>query len=216
MLRISVLTNNPRSWFLPFAMDLVEQLSHFSTAAFVRDHNDVPEGDIAYYLSYEAIVPPSALRNNKHNIVVHASHLPHGRGWSPMTWQVLEGKSEIPISLFEAVPDLDAGPVYLRRNLQLAGNELLPEIRARLGQAIVDMCLEYAKAYPGVLQNAEAQLGTPTYFRRRTPEDSELDPHKSIADQFDLLRVVDNDRYPAYFRHRGRRYRLAIEPEDDT
>ena len=32
-----------------------------------------------------------------------------------MTWQILEGASSIPITLFEAVADLDAGPIHLQR-----------------------------------------------------------------------------------------------------
>ena len=215
MLSVSVLTNNLDSWFLPFARELIEKLSTFADARFVQHHTDVPRGDIAYYLSYEAIVPLATLQRNHHNIVVHASDLPQGRGMSPITWQILEGKNTIPITLFEAVPKLDAGPIYLRHTLALAGHELLPDIQARLGQAIVDMCLEFAQTYPEVLRNAKPQVGTPSYYRRRTPKDSELDPHKTIADQFNLLRIVDNDKYPAYFHHRGRRYRLTIEPEDD-
>ena len=35
---------------------------------------------------------------NKNNIVVHASDLPKGRGFSPMSWQILEGKNKIKLS----------------------------------------------------------------------------------------------------------------------
>jgi methionyl-tRNA formyltransferase len=30
---------------------------------------------------------------------VHESALPQGQGWSPMTWQILEGASPIPVTL---------------------------------------------------------------------------------------------------------------------
>jgi methionyl-tRNA formyltransferase len=57
----------------------------------------------------------------------------------------------------------------------------------------------------------EPQAGLPTYYKRRTPEDSELDPDKPLRDQFNLLRVADNDQYPAFFRHLGHKYVLKIE-----
>jgi methionyl-tRNA formyltransferase len=61
-----------------------------------------------------------------------------------------------------------------------------------------------------------AQRGEPgPYLHRRTPEHSRLDVHKTIAEQFDLLRVVDNERYPAFFEYRGTRYRLKIDRIDD-
>jgi methionyl-tRNA formyltransferase len=53
----------------------------------------------------------------------------------------------------------------------------------------------------------------PTYYRRRTPEDSRLDPQRSIAEQFDLLRVVDPDRFPAFFDLCGHRYVVRIEKQ---
>ncbi len=55
------------------------------------------------------------------------------------------------------------------------------------------------------------QCGEPgPYMPRRTPLDSQLDPGKSLAEQFDLLRVVDNERYPAFIYHRGKRYLIKI------
>jgi len=54
------------------------------------------------------------------------------------------------------------------------------------------------------------QEGDSTYYQRRTISDSQIDPHKTIADQFELLRVVDNERYPAFFRYRDSRYTIKI------
>jgi methionyl-tRNA formyltransferase len=49
------------------------------------------------------------------------------------------------------------------------------------------------------------------YFRKRTPDDSRLDPHKTIAEQFELIRVADSVRHPAFFDYLGHRYLLKIE-----
>ena len=60
-------------------------------------------------------------------------------------------------------------------------------------------------------------MGKATFYRRRTPVDSELDPRESLAKQFNLLRMCDNARYPAFFTLKGRMYRLKIyraEAED--
>jgi len=56
------------------------------------------------------------------------------------------------------------------------------------------------------------QIGDPEpYLRKRTPEDSRLDLNKTIAEQFDLLRVVDSKRFPDFFDYRGKRYLIKIE-----
>ncbi|HEX8578755.1 MAG TPA: formyltransferase family protein, partial [Allosphingosinicella sp.] len=145
-------------------------------------------------------------------IVVHASALPNGRGFSPVVWQILEGLNEIPVSMIFAAEAVDAGDIVMQRTLRLRGHELNDEVRNKLGALIVAMCLDYLALPhppPGL-----PQQGEPSWYARRRPQDSRFDPNKTIAEQFNLLRVVDNDRYPAFFEHRGHRYVLKIERAD--
>ena len=146
-----------------------------------------------------------------HNLVVHASDPPHGRGWSPLTWQVLEGAQRIPVTLLEAAESVDAGDIYLQEWFDLAGHELLDQLRDQVAQATLSLCRTFVGEYPNVLRKARLQSGEPSYYPRRGPEDSELNPDKSLAEQFDVLRVVDSERYPAFFKIRGQRYHLRIE-----
>jgi len=53
-------------------------------------------------------------------------------------------------------------------------------------------------------------VGEPTYYPRHRPKDSELDPDKTLRQQFNLFQVVDNDNYPAYFSHNGQEFLLKI------
>lgn len=141
-------------------------------------------------------------------MVVHESDLPRGRGFAPVAWQVLGGAKKIPICLIEASENVDAGDIFLREEISLTGYELNDEIRRLQGDATVDLCMQFLRRYPSF--NPSRQEGTPTKFERRTPEDSRLDPNKSLREQFDLLRTVDNDRYPAFFEIDGRRYTIKI------
>ena len=54
------------------------------------------------------------------------------------------------------------------------------------------------------------QRGSSTVYRRRTPNDSELNINKTLKLQFNLLRVVDNERYPAFFKHKNNKYILKV------
>lgn len=207
--RIHVVVDNP-SWILPYAERLASELrAGGDDAALRRRHEEIDEGDVAFYLGCVKITPVEVLERCRRNLVIHASDLPKGRGFSPLTWLILEGRDEIPVCLFEAGAALDAGPVIYRSSLQFEGHELLPELRAALGEEHVALCRRFlAEELPPA---GTPQTGEPTVYGRRTPEDSALDPQQSIASQFNLLRVVDNDRYPAYFELHGRRYRLRIE-----
>lgn len=96
----------------------------------------------------------------------------------------------------------------------MQGTELCAEIRELQGNKTIELCLDFI--LNGSIQDAKEQKGEATYFRRRTPVDSELDVNKTLADQFDLLRIVDNERYPAFFKYKNRVYRLKIEAMDDS
>lgn len=206
---VSVVVDNP-SWVIPYAQRLVSELrAQGDDARFVRDHGDVAKGGVAFYLSCVRIAPPAVTQRNRRNLVVHASDLPKGRGFSPLTWQILEGQKRIPICLLDAADSVDAGPVVYRDWIEYAGHELSDELRDPIGQKSIELCRRFLAA-PSPPEGI-AQTGEPSVYPRRGPADSRLDPSRSIADQFELLRVVDNERYPAWFEYRGHRYKLAIE-----
>ncbi|MBF0254238.1 MAG: methionyl-tRNA formyltransferase [Candidatus Omnitrophica bacterium] len=210
-LNITFLTDNPRSWIIPHVEALRKRLSRKHSVVLCRSFRQIPRGDIAFFLGCERIVPSAVLKRNTHNIVVHPSRLPKGRGFSPLAWQILEGRNRIPITLFEAVKEVDAGPVYLRDEIKLKGHELNDQIKAAQGQKTVELVLKFIRRYPR--WHGQAQKGKPTFYARRGAEDCRLDPHASFASQFDKLRVADNERYPAFFRYRGRKYILKIFKE---
>lgn len=90
---INILTDNKKSWFIPYGYTLQSKLQELMhNVHFVFDKNDIHEGDICFLLSCSKIIEKEYLERNKNNIVVHASDLPKGKGFSPLQWQVLEGK----------------------------------------------------------------------------------------------------------------------------
>jgi methionyl-tRNA formyltransferase len=176
----------------------------------LHDPAALPEVDIAFLLSLSRIVPAEILRRNAHNLVVHESALPEGRGWSPLTWQVLEGREEIPVSLIEAGERVDSGDIYAQKPIRLTGNELVSELREQQAAATLALCRAFVGRYPFVCDEARPQAGAPSYYPRRRPADSRLDPDKTLREQFNLLRVADPERYPAFFELAGRRYEVRL------
>ncbi|MBY0429664.1 MAG: hypothetical protein K2Q10_00580 [Rhodospirillales bacterium] len=211
---IHVVVDNP-SWILPHAEALVAWIDGGGDRGVLcRDHDSIGQGAIAFYLGCLRLTPPAVLARNRVNLVVHESDLPKGRGFAPVGWQILEGADAIPVCLIEMTEEADAGPIVLREVMHFRGNELLPELRDAQGRTTVTLCRAYLSA--PTPPAGRPQSGAPTSYPRRRPKDSELDPSRSIAEQFNLLRIIDNERYPAFFDYAGRRYRLRIEPWDET
>lgn len=207
-LSITILTDKS-SWMIPYSkklLNLLKEQGH--DVILVHSKKDIKKGDIAFFLSCFEIIPQSYLDLNKHNIVVHESDLPQGKGWSPLSWQILEGKNEIPIVLFEATSELDAGDIYYRDTLIFDGTELIGDLRSKQGEKTVNLSLKFVKEYGSI--SSYKQMGIDSYYKKRKPEDSEINLTKSIAEQFNLLRIVDNEKYPAFFFYKGFKYILKI------
>lgn len=81
-----------------------------------------------------------------------------------MTWQILEGDSSIPITLFDAVADLDAGPIRLQQEITLQGHELVDEWRPLQARATFDLCLTWFNRHPEVLEAAKPQYGEASHY----------------------------------------------------
>lgn len=210
-LDIQILIDNSTSWIIPFAEKLEMLISKQNTCAFITEVDKIKKGDMLFLLSCEKKISKEIRSLNKYNFVVHESDLPQGKGFSPLSWQIIEGRNEIKITLFEAEEKFDSGNIFGQKNIQFTGTELLDELRHKQGMATIELVMELITMYPDI--NGKSQFGQSSYYRRRTPTDSELNIDKSIKEQFDLLRTVDNKRYPAFFVYQGIKYVLKIEKE---
>ena len=205
MMKIAILTS-PNQWFIPYAKELENRLKN---AKLFFDHKEIDDNyDIVFILGYHSLIEEEYLKLHKHNIVIHESYLPQGKGWAPMFWQILEGKNDIVFSMFEASDGIDNGDIYMQKTLKLTGYEL-KELREKQANFAIEMCLEFLNNYKKY-KNPKRQIGKESFYKKRDAKDSKLDINKTIKEQFNLLRIVDNDNYPAFFEIDGHRYILNI------
>ena len=209
MTNVTILVDDPKSWVLPFVHELKTLIPSGFHTTIVHKHIDVPEGDILFIIGCTRIISQDILDLHKHNLVIHESNLPEGKGWSPVSWQILEGKNKIPIVLFEASAGLDDGPIYLKDYILLDGTEIYKEIKDKQGEKTISLALRFLEKYPNVTGIPQRNIPE-TYYERRTTKDDQLDINKSIKENFDLLRIVNNERYPAWFEYNGTKYIIRI------
>jgi UDP-2,4-diacetamido-2,4,6-trideoxy-beta-L-altropyranose hydrolase len=199
------------SWINNSVSELViEWLRTGHSVTWAHSADELPGGDICFYLSYGRIVDVKTRARYLHNLVVHASDLPKGRGWSPASWLILEGADRIPVTLLGAGDLVDAGPVYMQEWIELDGSELIDDWRGQLAKKTADLTRAFVSRYPEVLDAARNQAGEPSTYPRRRAKDSALDPNKTLVEQINLMRIVDNENYPAFFIHNGNEFVLEI------
>ncbi|MBI3804154.1 MAG: UDP-2,4-diacetamido-2,4,6-trideoxy-beta-L-altropyranose hydrolase [Nitrospirae bacterium] len=208
---IAVLSDRS-SWLNGFIQRLsFDWLSIGHRVLWVHHKADLRPADFCFYLSCGQIVPQKILSQYRHNLVVHESDLPKGRGWSPLTWQILDGKNRIPVTLFEAAEKVDSGVIYAQEWIAFEGHELIDELRHAQAEATLTLCKRFVEHYPQILNEAREQAGEADSYPRRRPEDSLIDPEKSISELFPKLRVADPVRYPSFFMKFGRLYKIVLE-----
>ena len=181
----------------------------------VRKKSELSGGDILFLISCAEIVGATDRSAYRATLVLHASDLPRGRGWSPHIWQLIEGADEITLSLLEAEDKVDSGRIWKQLSIPIPKHALWDEINAHLFDAEIKLIDFAVNEFEQIRPTAQDPSIEPSYYPRRTPADSQVDPSKSIASQFDRIRVCDPNRFPAFFELHGKKYKLTLEKIDD-
>lgn len=194
----------------PWLVTWVEERAQHHDVRILRRKDQLKSGDILFLISCAVLIPAELRALYGHCVVLHASDLPQGRGWSPHVWAILEGARAITVSAINAEDRIDSGDIWAKKTFDVVPHELYNEINASLFEteiALLDQVI-------AMVENGDEPHPQPdeeaTYYPRRTPQDSELDPSLSIAEQFDKIRISDPDRYPAFFEMHGALFSVSL------
>lgn len=181
------------------------------TVNLVRQKAELRGGDILFLISCGEKIAAEDRQAFRKVLVIHASDLPTGRGWSPHIWSILNGAENITVSLLEAEDKVDSGAIWKKVLVPIAKHALFDEINEVLFEAESQLMDFAVSMFGSIVPQPQDSSRAPSYYPRRGPEDSELDVQKSIGEQFDLLRVCDPQRFPAFFKLHGHTYRVTVE-----
>ena len=176
-----------------------------------KSPNNIKNQNIVFPLSYTRILPESFLQKNELVLIAHPSKLPKDKGFAPLQYQILRNKNKVYISLIKAAKEVDAGPIYFQNSFVLNGTELSDEIRNIQGIQFLNIIKKFLIKYPKV--KSKKQIGKGNFNKRRHPKDSQLDINKTIKQQFNHLRINDNELYPSFFYYKGQKYIIKIFKE---
>ncbi len=191
-----------------------QNLDNYEISIF-KSSRDLKGGDFLFLISCNEIIKENITNLYNHTLVIHASDLPDGRGWSPLSWQILEGKEKIKLSLIEANQKVDSGRIWLQKEMTISNDMIFEEINKILFESEIYLINQALENYHNIEPyQQDIRDGLKTY-KKRKPEDSKLDINKDIKSQFDLMRIADPNRYPAFFIIHGRKYKIKLEQYED-
>ena len=137
--------------------------------------------------------------NDYESIMLHPTPLPKYRGGSPIQNQIINGEKLGAVSLFRMNEGLDKGDIY--QQLPISLNGTLDDIFRRISDiGFAATCNIIERNYNLTVQDHTKS----TYFKRRTPKDSEITieelEHKTSEYLYNKVRMLA-DPYPnAYIK----------------
>lgn len=92
-------------------------------------------GGFLFLVSCSELISSELRARFNYSLVLHASALPEGRGWSPHIWDVIQGKDCLTLSLLNAECKVDTGHIWQQIRIPLNGTELYDDINNYLFEA---------------------------------------------------------------------------------
>lgn len=154
--------------------------------------------DIRYifFLHWNWLVPDS-IWTKIECVCFHMTDVPYGRGGSPLQNLIVRKHKSTKLSALRMVREMDAGPVYVKRNLTLEGTAA--EIYERAGKLSFEIIQWMIHNQP----TPEPQSGEAVVFKRRKPAQSVLPKDGDIEAVYDHIRMLDAPTYPLAFLEHG-------------
>ncbi|MCC8358749.1 methionyl-tRNA formyltransferase [Salinimicrobium sediminilitoris] len=145
------------------------------------------------FIPHWSYIIPAEIYENFECVIFHETDLPFGRGGSPIQNLISRGINDTKISALKAGKGLDTGPVYLKRELNLNGTtrEIFIRCSAIIREMIEEIIYNEVTPLP--------QEGEVVNFKRRKPEDGNLNYLKEVKKMYDYIRMLDCEGYPPAF-----------------
>ena len=131
------------------------------------DYLESYEPDYIFFVHWNWIVDEN-IYSKYESIVFHTAPLPYGRGGSPIQNLILNGIKSSPVCALKMTGDIDAGPIYLKKEISLLGS--LSEIFFRINNVVNSLIIEIIDEDIIPVD----QEGTPYNFKRLTQKDNQL------------------------------------------
>lgn len=210
-MKITVLCSDVEHPINEYLNAWAQEINESHDISIVRTCDELTGGDFLFLISCSELIKAKHRENYRYSLVLHASDLPEGRGWSPHIWGIIKGREVITLSLLEAEDKVDSGRIWLKREIPVEKTAIWSDVNHLLFQAEIKLMNEVLVKHQQIKPYQQNPYIEPTYHRKRTLEDSKVEPSLSIAEQFNLIRMCDPDRYPAWFEMHGHKYKLILE-----
>ncbi|MBL8831024.1 MAG: formyltransferase [Rhodospirillales bacterium] len=162
--------------------------------------------DLILSCYYRRMIPSRILAHAKRGAFnMHGSLLPRYRGRAPVNWAVLNGETEVGVTLHHMVKRADAGDIVDAEAVPVGSDETAYEAMTNVVEAARKVLARQIEALlAGTAPRAAQDESRATYFGGRKPEDGRIDWSWPTARIVNLVRAVA-EPFPGAFSDAGDR-----------
>lgn len=157
--------------------------------------------DLILVNSYSMIIQKEVLLASRlGGINIHGALLPRNRGPHPEQWAILNGDSELGVTMHEIIAEVDAGPIIDQERIPLFLEDTWYSIRERLNTAADKLIKRnLTKILSGDWTSVPQNESKATVVARRHPEDGQFDFREPVIDIYNKIRALLPPMPPAFF-----------------
>lgn len=143
---------------------------------------------------------------------VHPTLLPRYRGPSTGAYILMESEKESGSTIHVIDEGMDTGPIVLQQKVPLTRFDTIRSLQRKVYSIEPQLVLDAFALLgePGFLPKAQDEGKATVYPKKRKPEDSEVDPNRTLLQLFDTIRACDPDDFPAFFYLDGQKVCMRL------
>lgn len=169
-----------------------EQISLFFSEQLTVERITGIKPELIIVAGYRKLFSDDLLKIPKYGIVgLHASLLPHLRGFAPLNWAIINGERKTGITMFFMNELVDRGDIIDQKEIEIIDNDTIVELKEKISRMAVELIKENLI---NVLEGKAKRVKQPeegTYGCKRIPEDGIINWNKSSIEILNLIRGLE-------------------------
>jgi methionyl-tRNA formyltransferase len=159
-------------------------------------------------IGFPLLISKEIINSGRLFINVHPTLLPKYRGAHSGFYILANNEKQSGVTIHYLTENMDMGDIIAQEKFELTVFDTpismykkSRDIEARMLVRIIEDFVK-GKNLIGRKQNENEAT---TYVKLRNPEDSKIDPTRSILELFHVIRACDPNKYPAFFEYEGQK-----------
>lgn len=168
--------------------------------------------DVIISIGWRRILSQEIFGDVKLAVNIHPAILPLYKGYHTEPYVIMNNEKEHGITAHILTEQLDAGDILLQKKFGISEFSTVKTLKDKVNKIAPSFFLELLESIMSNNLNLKKQDYSKTKIvaGKRTPEDSIVDPSKSLDELYHEIRACDPELYPAYFMKNGKKIAIKI------